>query len=164
MSQPIINGQRAAFEHAYELVTQFIEVCPEAVWTKTFGGWPVWQQVYHALGTFQFFTLQDGETLEQGLYPPEVNSLKSTPDVPPAKKDVLAYAASMKAKADAYINALRDAELPDANQGLTARMKAFGIPREFSHSQTLAELSGHTLYHLGSCDAALREHGLKGVF
>ena len=164
MSQAIIAGQKAAFEHAYGLVTQFIEVCPDDIWTKKFGGWPVWQQVYHALGTCQFFTLQDGETPEQALYPPEVGSLQSTPDVPPAKKDMLAYAARMKAKADAYIHALKDADLPGINQGLTARVKAFGMPREFSHSQTLVMLSGHALYHLGSCDAALREHGLKGVF
>ena len=164
MLQSIIDGQRAAFEHAYGLVMQFIEVCPEDVWTKTFGGWPVWQQVYHALGSYQSFTLQDGEAPERGLYPPEVNRLQSIPDVPPAKKDVLAYAARMKAKADAYLNALRDADLTGVNRGLTAKMQAFGISREFSHSQTLVMLSGHILYHLGACDAALRERGLKGVF
>ena len=163
MSPSIIDGQRTAFEHAYGMVTQFIEVCPEDIWTKKFGGWPVWQQVYHAL-CYQFFTLQDGETPEQELYPPDVGSFQSTPDVAPAKKDVLEYAARMKAKADAYINSLRDADLPIINLGLTARVKAFGMSHEFSHSQTLAMLSGHTLYHLGSCDAALRERGLKGVY
>ena len=163
MSQAIIGGQRAAFEQAYALVTQFIEVCPEEVWAKKFGGWPIWQQVYHAL-CYQFLTLQDGEALEQELYPPEVGSFQSTPDAAPLKKDMLAYAARMKAQVDAYLNALRDVDLPGINQGLTARVKAFGMPREFSHSQTLAMLSGHTLYHLGACDAALREHGLKGVF
>ena len=164
MSQSIIDGQRAEFEHAYGLVTQFIKVCPEDVWTKKFGGWPIWQQVYHALGTFQFFTLQDGETPEQGLYPQEVSNFQSAPEMAPAKKDMLEYAGRMKAKADAYIHALKDADLPGLNQGLTARIKAFGRSNEFSHSQTLAMLSGHTMYHLGSCDAALREHGLKGVF
>jgi len=164
MSQSIIAGQKASFENAYGLVTQFIEVCPDNIWTKKFGGWPVWQQIYHALGAFQFFTLQDGETPEQGLYPPEVNSFQSTPDVAPAKKDMLEYAARMKTKVDAYIHALKDADLPNINQGLTARIKALGRSHEFSHSQTLAMLSGHTMYHLGSCDAALREHGLKGVF
>jgi len=164
MSQAILDGQRAAFEHAYGLVTQFIQVCPEDVWAEKFGGWPVWQQVYHALGSCQFWTLQDGEMPEQGLYPPEVNKLQSTPDVAPAKKDVLEYAARMKAKADAYLDALRDTDLPGLNQGLADRMKALGVPREFSHSQTLVMLSGHLLYHLGACDAALRERGLKGVF
>jgi len=164
MSQPIIDGLKASFEHAYGLMTQFIEVCPEDIWAKKFGGWPVWQQAYHALGSYQFFTLPDGETPEQGPYPPEVNKLQNTPDVPPTKKDVLEYAARMKAKADAYLNALRDADLPGINQGLTARAKALGMPREFSHSQTVAMLSGHTLYHLGACDAALRDRGLQGVF
>ncbi|MCL2124287.1 MAG: DinB family protein [Desulfovibrionaceae bacterium] len=164
MSQSIIDGQRAAFEHAYGLMAQFIEVCPEDVWAEKFGGWPVWQQVYHALGACQFFVLQDGEIPEQGLYPPEVNSLQSTPSAAPLKKDVLAYAARMKATVDAYLHALRDADLPGVNQGLTARMVSLGKPHALSHSQTLVMLAGHILYHLGSCDAALRERGLKGVF
>jgi hypothetical protein len=89
---------------------------------------------------------------------------QSIPNQAPAKQEVLKYAARMKTKADAYLNSLHDADLPDINQGLTGRMKAIGVHHEFSHSQTLAMLSGHLLYHLGSCDAALREHGLKGVF
>ncbi|MCL1986300.1 MAG: DinB family protein [Betaproteobacteria bacterium] len=164
MSQSIIAGQRAAFEQAYGLLVQFIEVCPEDIWAKKFGGWPVWQHLYHALNSCQFWGLQDGETPEQGLYPHEVGRLQTTPDAAPSKKAVLEYAARMKAKADAYLDGLQDTDLPDINQGLTARMKALGIAREFSHSQTLVMLSGHILYHLGSCDAALREHGLKGVF
>jgi len=164
MSQSIIDGQRAAFERAHGLMAQFIEVCPDDVWAKKFGGWPVWQHVYHTLGCHQFFTLQEGEAPEQGLYPPEVHSFRSTPDAAPLKKDIQEYGARMKAKADAYLNALQDADLPAVNQGLTARMKALGVPREFSHSQTLATLSGHILYHLGTCDAVLRERGMKGVF
>jgi hypothetical protein len=164
MSQAVIAGQRASFERAYGLMAQFVEVCPEDLWAKKFGGWPVWQQVYHALGSCQFSVLQAGETPEQGLYPPEVGGLQSVPDATPAKKEVLEYGARMKAKADAYLGALRDADLPDINRGLTARMKSFGIDREFSHSQALAMLSGHIMYHLGTCDAALRERGLKGVF
>ena len=163
MSQPIIAGQRDSFEHAYGMMLRFIEVCPEDLWAEKFGGWPVWQQVYHALGSCQFWVLQDGETPEQGPYPPEVNMFQSIPDAAPAKKDVLEYGARMKSRADAYLDALRDADLPGLNQGLTVRMKARGLP-EFSHSRTLAMLSGHILYHLGACDAALRERGLKGVF
>jgi hypothetical protein len=163
MSQSIISGQRASFEHAFGLMIRFIEVCPEDIWAKTFGGWPVWQQVYHALGSCQM-GLRDGETPEQGLYPPEVGMLDSTPDKPPIKNDVLEYAARLKARAGAYLTALQDVDLPGINQRLTDRMKAKGIQHEFSHSQTLVLLSGHLLYHLGACDAALRERGLKGVF
>ena len=164
MSQRILAGLRASFEHAYGMMLSFIEVCPENLWAETFGGWPVWQQAYHALGACQSFALQDGETPEPGLYPPEVSRFQSIPDVPPAKKDMLEYAARMKSRADAYLDALRDADLPGVNQGLTARMQALGIAHAFSHSQTLAMLSGHILYHLGACDAALRARGLKGVF
>ena len=163
MSQSIIYGQKVAFEHAYGLMLRFIEVCPDDIWGKKFGGWPVWQQVYHALGSCQM-GLRDGEMPEQGLYPPEVGMLDSIPDKAPTKNYVLEYATRLKTRADAYLNTLKDADLPGINQRLTNRMKDKGMQHEFSHSQTLAMLSGHLLYHLGSCDTALREHGLKGVF
>ena len=164
MSQAIIAGPKASLEHAYSLMVQFIKVCPEDIWSENFGGWPVWQQAYHALGSLQFMTLQENGTPEAGLYPPEVNMFQSTPDKPPTQEDVLKYGARMKAKSDAYINALQDADLPDINRNLTTQMKAHGINHEFSHSQTLTMLSGHIFYHLGACDAALRERALKGVF
>ena len=164
MSQAIVAGQKVAFEHAYRLMIQFIEVCPEHIWVESFGGWPVWQQIYHALGSLQPMTMGEGDTPEPGLYPPAVGTFEVIPDHAPAKKDVLDYAARMKAKADAYISGLRDADLPAPNQGLSSRMKARNIDHVFSHAQTLSLLAGHLLYHLGSCDAALRQHGLKGVF
>jgi len=164
MSQAVVRCQRAALEHAYSLIAQFIEVCPEPIWAQSFGGWPVWQQVYHALGGLQSMTLREGESPDPGLYPPEAGMFELIPDKVPTRKDMFAYAARMKAKADAYINALRDVDLPDPNVGLTARMKARGVERAFSHAQTLSMLAGHLLYHLGACDAALRQQGLKGVF
>lgn len=163
MSRSIVDGQKAAFEHAYGLMARFIEVCPEDIWAKKFGGWPVWQHVYHALGSCQM-GLRDGETPEPGLYPPEVNMLENSPDNAPMKTDMQEYATRLKAKADAYFDTLKDADLSGVNQKLTDRMKARGVTQEFSHTQTLAMISGHILYHLGSCDAALREGGLKGVF
>jgi hypothetical protein len=32
-----------------------------------------------------------------------------------------------------------------------------------SNATTLAILSGHSMYHVGSCDAILRDNGEKGV-
>ena len=34
----------------------------------------------------------------------------------------------------------------------------------WTHAAACAMLTGHVLYHLGTCDAALREEGLKGFF
>ena len=164
MSQAIVANQKASFEHAYGLMRQFIEVCPEHIWVENFGGWPVWQQVYHALTSTQLMALREGEKPEPGLYPPEVAMLDKIPDKAPEKQEMLGYAARMKARIDGYISAMQDSDLPAVNQILTARMKAHGMRHAFSHSQTLTMLAGHILYHLGACDAALRKHGLKGVF
>ena len=37
-------------------------------------------------------------------------------------------------------------------------------PAGYAAAATLVMLASHTDYHIGSCDAALRDHGLPGVF
>lgn len=38
------------------------------------------------------------------------------------------------------------------------------MDRETPHATVMILMTGHILYHPGSCDAALRENGMKGVF
>ncbi len=159
-----VDGLRACFERAYGFVTQYVEVCPEEIWAKKFGGWPVWQQLYHALNTFNFFFLDTDEEPRPGLYSAEVAHFENCPDTPPGKADFLAYAGRMKTWIDSRLAGLTDADLGTIHAGMSARMRRFGATQDVSCAQALAMLSGHTLYHLGAADAALREHGLKGVF
>ena len=162
MSRAIVTSLQGSFAHSFSLLQKFIEVCPEDVWQKKFGGWPVWQQVYHSLACIDFFVMElEGQALK-GLFGPglgNVGNFEHTPDTGPSKAAMLEYAVLAKGKADAYIAALSDAELPKKNEGFSTR-----ISMDMTHASTLSILGGHILYHLGSCDAALREQGFKGVF
>jgi uncharacterized damage-inducible protein DinB len=159
MSRAIVDTQRGSFDFAFSLMMQFVDVCPDALWNKKFGGWPIWQQVYHALSAVDFFIAAPGVELIKGLTPPEVGSLSVQGDTPVAKDAMRQFAAQVKAAADGYMSALTDADMPTKAEGASLRMK-----RETVHATVMALMIGHLLYHLGSCDAALRENGLKGVF
>ena len=39
-----------------------------------------------------------------------------------------------------------------------------GMGAEATNAMAVSMLAGHIFYHLGSCDAALRDNGLEGVF
>ena len=159
MSRAIVENQRGSFDFAFSLMQQFMEVCPDEIWNKKFGGWPVWQQVYHALNAVDFFISEPGAEPIKALVSPEVGSLREQ-GAPPITKDAMKeFAALVKSAADGYMNALTDADMLRQADGATKRMG-----RETLHATVMALMIGHILYHLGSCDAALREHGMKGVF
>lgn len=159
MSRAIVANQRGSFDFAFSLMNQFIEVCPDEIWNKKFGGWPVWQQVYHALNAVDFFISEPGGEPVPALTDPEVGSLHAQGKKPITKDEMRHFAAQVKSAADGYMAALTDADMLRVAAGATERMG-----RETLHATVMALMIGHMLYHLGSCDAALREHGLKGVF
>lgn len=159
MSNSIVMAAQGPFQNAYGLVTKFIEVCPEEIWNEKNGGWPVWQQVVHNLSAFCFLTDKPGDEPIPTPCEPEVARLLVQGTTPATKAEVTAYAEKCKARADAYIAGLTDADLTAINEPLTARI-GFPMP----HAAVLGMLASHTLYHLGSCDAALRDHCIPGVF
>ena len=159
MSRAIVDNQRGSFDFAFSLMQQFMDVCPDEIWNKKFGGWPVWQQVYHALNAVDFFISEPGAEPVKALTTPDVASLKAQGDTPVSRADMKTFAALVKSAADGYMSALTDAAMLTKAEGASKRMG-----RETLHATVMALMIGHILYHLGSCDAALREHGLKGVF
>jgi uncharacterized damage-inducible protein DinB len=159
MSRIIVQSLEGSIQRGFGLVNQFLEVCPEAVWAKKFGGWPVWQQLYHTFASMDFFLPETNSAPVAPLFASDVAELKSTPPGTPEKSAIREVVAKAQAKAVAYAASLDDAALAQKNEGISSR-----IGREFTHAATLSLIAGHTMYHLGSCDAALREQGLPGVF
>jgi hypothetical protein len=159
MSKEIVAVVQAPFQNAFGMLERYMEVCPDDIWKEKSGGWPVWQQIYHALGVLDFFVRSEGEEpIPEPLDPGVVKLAQVSGDLL-SRDDMRKLAGQHKARVEAYIARLTDADLARINPGLSAR-----IGRELTHGAVLVMLSSHTLYHLGSCDAALRNHGLKGVF
>jgi hypothetical protein len=159
MSRQIVADLAANFERVHGFYLQFLDECPDVLWTKKFGAWPLWQYIVHAYGCIDYFVLQEGQ--EATPYPCAAENIlifafKAGETV--EKSAMRAYVLTMKAKADAYIAGLDDAMLGLSNAGFTARKK-----ETRTHALTMSVLASHAYYHFGTLDTALREHGYKGI-
>lgn len=159
MSRVIVQSLEGNVLHAFALAEEFLRVCPDNIRDKKFGGWPLWQQLFHPFASLDFFLRPDGAAEAPSPFAPGVAELKETPAEAPQKALLEDYMGKTRAMVKEYIAALDDAALAKKNEGLSRRMG-----RDISHAGTIALIASHTMYHLGSCDAALREHGLPGVF
>ena len=160
MSRQIVTEFAANFERAHGFYLQFLNQCPDALWTKKFGDWPLWQHIVHTYGCIDYFVLQEGE--QPAPCPCEADNIlafKFKAGATMEKNAMLAYVLTMKARADAYIGGLTDTMLGQSNAGFAARKQ-----EARTHALTLSMLASHAYYHLGTLDTALREHGCKGIY
>lgn len=159
MSRDILMAAQMPFQSAFALLERFIEVCPEEIWREKSGGWPVWQQAYHALTALDFFV---GEVGTPSAWPFDEDTGRlacGVSDKHLPKAEAARLAKEAKARVEAYLAGLDDTDLAVPEPRLTA---IFGA--DMPHAAIIGMLASHTLYHVGSCDAALRNHGLEGVF
>lgn len=161
MSHEIVKALKAPIDQSFGMLSQYIEVCPENIWVETSGGWPVWQQVYHTITAVGFFTNPADAAPANTLVEEKFCGLQA-----PAPANIVVTREEMKTALvqalqdiEALTASLDDSELTSRNEGIYARAKF-----DMTMAGTLSMLAAHTLYHLGSCDAALRNHGIPGVF
>jgi uncharacterized damage-inducible protein DinB len=145
---------KGPIDRSFGLINQYIDACPENIWAEKSGGWPVWQQVFHALDAVAFFT-----GMNEGIPALDADGLKHVAAKTVAKADVRKAMAAAQATVEKYVGALTDADLTKRNEAVYKAAEW-----DINHAFTLSMLAAHNLYHLGSCDAALRNHGLEGVF
>ena len=157
MSQAVIMSQKGAIDTSFTLLNQFTDVCPENIWAEKSGGWPVWQQVYHCVSAVKFFT-----GLDEGiptLADEDVSGLGKSAEETVSREKIKEALKAAQATVEKYVASISDDDLTKRNEAVYS-----AIQWDINHAFTLSMLAAHNLYHLGSCDAALRNHGLKGVF
>lgn len=159
MSRVVVDSLKSPIDQAFGLLARFIEVCPENIWNEKSGGWPIWQQIYHSLIAVNLFADLLHAAPWPALAEADVCGLRAVGATALPKERVRAACVEAKALVDQYVAALADEDLPKRNETVFKK-----INLEMSHAATLSLLAGHTLYHLGAGDAALRDHGLAGVF
>ena len=154
----ITDDLKASFDQGWKLMDQIIDVCPEAVWGKKAGGFVFWQQLYHCFACVDYFLMPKDGAIDAGPQGMEIAMLDKEPTAKVGKEEVRAYAAKMKAKADAWFETMDDESLSLHHEGFSARR---GGP--VSNAMLIAIMSGHSQYHVGGCDVILRDNGEKGV-
>ena len=159
MSRDIINAIQAPYRHSWSLLTQFIDVCPDKIWDEKRGGWPVWQQIAHTLGVLNFFTLGEKDAPASAPCDMDTLMLKVQGSRAIGKDAMREYANVVHTGVDAWLDSLSDKDLASIHTVLSKK-----IGRDVAYGAAVAMLATHTYYHIGSCDAALRDNGLPGVF
>lgn len=161
MSHTIINALKSPIDHAFGMIGQYIDVCPENIWVETSGSWPVWQQVYHVINVVNIFFPSSDAVPAKTLLEEKYCGLQAA--APSAlvitRTDMQAALAQAMQDIEALLAALDDSELTSRNEGL---FQTFGM--DMTIAATLVMLASHTMYHLGCCDTALRNHGIPGIF
>lgn len=155
-----LSALQGNFETTHGMLLKFIEICPDNVWSKTSGGFPVWQQVFHAFACYDFFVRDDKAAptaLKYGEKEGDVVAFKERPAAP-TKDEIIQAGEKAKKLVDDFIAQLSEATLAEKHAGVSVR---FG--NDMTNSGMLGFLAAHNLYHLGCCDSALREEGLSGV-
>lgn len=149
---------KKSFDDIYDLLEKAVEVCPPALWMRKAGGFYYWQQLVHVFGLIDAFVLEPDAPPTQTRYGLDILRLLKEGGPAPQKKEVLTLAKTMRTTADAYFSRMTDDALFTRNESRSQRKK-----REVSQLEAMITLVGHGHFHVGACDALLRENGAAGL-
>lgn len=165
MSNGFVRIYKAEMDFAFSLYDKFLTLCPMNVWQENMGGRPIAQQFYHALSaTAIYLESFTGEHLAnqfpQAVDPfPETGEIDDKASIQPSKELASQFLKVIKTSLDKLTARLTDADLLQKNEAVSQFLGGM-----ITNAAVLGIITGHMLYHLGSCDVALREAGIQGVF
>ncbi|MCL1915096.1 MAG: DinB family protein [Desulfovibrionaceae bacterium] len=159
--EPIIQCFMEEFERFWAMMEKQVEICPEGLWGVKAGGYVYWQQIWHAMVIAELNAIEDPEVkaLSVDKYSRDVALLSNTLAQAPAKAEILEEGGRIKKLAVGYYESLSVASLAMEHPALSKRL---GKPHTRLHA-ALGTIR-HLNYHIGACDAILRERGLPGVY
>lgn len=158
MSDQFVNIFSAGNGRALALYEKFLAICPADLWTKKAGGWPLCQQYYHGLNaTAHMAGAITGDMIADPC--PGAGDLLKDTGVLPTKEQAAQYLQNIRQTLAQLYEKLNDAALLEKNAPLSKMLGA-----DITNAGVLELMAMHMLYHLGSCDAALRDAGQEGAF
>ena len=158
MNDPVIACFKSEFDRFFDMLGKQISICPDDLWNKKVGGYVFWQHLLHVIAIVELYALPEGQPSAQTLYERDVVMLSSTAQRVMSKEEMQSLAASMKKLAHTFIDAQSVSTLTDKNVRMSNAMG-----KELTNQHALIGLIRHACYHLGCCDAALRDNGIAGV-
>lgn len=159
MNDPIIECFKNDFDRFWGLFVKQINLCPKELWAKKTGGYIFWQQQLHIVACTFLFAQPQGPGLKSVPYKPEILMLSEAADFDLEKEELLRLAQEALSAAHEFMGRQTVATLTLKHELMTNL-----LGREMTNQTALIALIRHLCYHLGSCDAALRDEGLAGVY
>lgn len=159
MSNVVLESLLGQYRHGWGFFEEFCKTCPDAIWAESTGKFPAWQHVYHAAECVYFFFAPEQMPSRTPAYAQDVMMFKDLKQ-PACPKDKMSGILKEANKyAEKFFATLSDATLGNLHAGLSKRL---GQP--FTNAGVIGCAIGHNFYHFGNCDAALRTHGLEGLY
>ena len=142
---------KAQFEVSFAMLADEIEACPDSLWLEKAGGFPIWQQILHALHGAAYWLRPGSEEFPEPfpgrkLYP----ELDGEAEGSVSKEELLSFAREVESRARRFFSLLRDEELQRPSW-IEPSARTFDL---------IAGQLRHLMYHAGHCDSALRERGI----
>lgn len=137
-----------------EMLKNLIENAPDSVWNEKRGGFIFWQQIFHALtGALFWLRSEKGEFQEpyagQNLYP----ELDGEPQGQLSREQLL----------DLYREVLEEKELLFGKLTEETVIESSPLYGKISSLDVIFGQVRHIMYHIGHCDAILRDQELPAA-
>lgn len=156
MNKKFTQNYKDALFLSFGHYEKFLAICSDVLWKTKAGGWTLAQQYYHGLVAANMLLASiSGKAVENPN--PEAGLIMEKPDVVPEKAQAALFLANIKLAATALFENLTDEQLLLKNEGISSK---FG--RDITNALVLELIAVHMSYHLGSCDAELRNNNLDG--
>ena len=147
----LIKSVKERFFISFSMLEKLINICPGELWNRKVSGFVFWQQLLHAFtGQHFWLRLENSEFVEpfndKFVYP----ELEKDP-VNVLSKDVMtAFCKETKVIAEKWFFEKDDnwLKLPSM------------IYDKYNNNDVIIEQIRHIMYHVGHCDAILRENGI----
>ena len=158
----LLDSLRRQFSDPFEMLEKIIDVCPDELWNKKTSGYVFWHQIFHALYWVHFW-LRDEKTdfnepfTGETLYP----HLEKTPEKILSKNDLRIFCKETKELAEKWVSGKDDSWL---NLLLFREKTPTKMLKDWTYLDAIISQISHLMYHVGHCDAILRENSVKGVW
>lgn len=148
----MLDHIRTHFDLSYDMLLNQIEICPDTLWDDRVSGFVFWQQILHVLAGVDFWTRS-----EQGDFKEPFKSRKVYPELEKApmgfisRREMRIYAGEVYSQVESLFEEKNDPWLLEKNP----------LYNKISNIDVIEMQIRHIQYHIGHCDASLRERNFS---
>ncbi|MDL2229061.1 hypothetical protein LJC14_02310 [Treponema sp. OttesenSCG-928-L16] len=152
------------FDLYFKQVEEIIELCPEDLWNKKASGYTFSHQLVHALGNIYLWLRDEKISFFDGIAD-GINGLSINNELDMESEDLNNGAYSKKDVLEIYRGTKDQCakwfkDKDDTWLLLPIKMD-IGSDNVFTNFAVTIQMSEHIMYHIGHCEAILREHNIK---
>lgn len=142
------------FDPSFEMLEKMIRQCPDEIWTQANGGFPFWQQIFHAYESIDYWMGITDENYEEPKFDKDVTfDLDKTCSDFLSKEELETYSKKIGKKVEKFFNELESQDF----------LMLINGSDKFTYCDKVLCQIRHVQYHVGHCNSILRHFGYEAV-